>query len=218
MVTVGGIEQTIHAALATFSADSLSAHMLAGFTMSFNSARVCRYCMATHTEIKEKFRESDFVLRTPEVHQYHLMCIENTEDQRMYGVNYPSPFNELNYFDVTQAFPPDIMHDLLEGVIPLIIKLVLSWAHKEKHITIQELNDELQQLSIGQNDKKNKPVQLSERTLHKSGIAGPASQKCFLFKILPFLMAHRVPPNSKHWNVFLLCCDIVIAPRLSNLK
>lgn len=135
----------------------------------------------------------------------------------MYGVNYTSPFNELNYFDVTQAFPPDIMHDLLEGVIPLVIKLVLSWAHKEKHITIQELNDELQQLSIGQNDKKNKPVQLSERTFHKSGVAGSASQKWLLFRILPFLMAHRIPSNSKHWNVFLLCrdiVDIVIAPRV----
>lgn len=39
--TMDGIEQTIHAALATFSADNLSAHMLAGFTMSFNSHRVC---------------------------------------------------------------------------------------------------------------------------------------------------------------------------------
>lgn len=94
------------------------------------------------------------------------------------------------------------MHDLLEGVIPLIIKLVLSWAHKEKHITIQELNNELQQLSIGQNDKKNTPVELSERTLHKSGIVGSASQKWFLFRILPFLMAHHIPPNSKHWKVF----------------
>lgn len=63
-VTIGGIEQTIHAALATFSADNLSAHMLAGFSMSFNSARVCCYCMATHTEMKKKI-------------QRELFCFEN---------------------------------------------------------------------------------------------------------------------------------------------
>lgn len=57
-----------------------------------------------------------------------------------YGVNGPSPFSELNYFDVTKAFPPDIMHDLLEGVFPLVLKLVVCQAHKEKHITIQEIN------------------------------------------------------------------------------
>lgn len=135
----------------------------------------------------------------------------------MYGVNYSSPFNELNYFEVTKTFPPDLMHDLLEGVIPLIIKLVLSWAHREKHITIQEVNNELEKLSIGQNDKRNKPVHLSEQILHGSGIVGSASQKWFLFRILPLLIAHRIPPNSKQWNVFLLCCDIVdivIAPKV----
>jgi len=38
-IIVDGIEQTIHAARATLSADNLSAHMLAGFT-----------CRLTHTE------------------------------------------------------------------------------------------------------------------------------------------------------------------------
>lgn len=33
-ITVDGIEHTIHAATAAFSADNLSAHMLGGFTMS----------------------------------------------------------------------------------------------------------------------------------------------------------------------------------------
>lgn len=36
-VTINGIEQTVYAAVAMFSADNLSAHMLGGFTMSFNS-------------------------------------------------------------------------------------------------------------------------------------------------------------------------------------
>ena len=69
-----------------------------------------------------------------------------------YGVSGPSPLSELNYFDVTKA--PDIMHDLLEGVIPLVLKIVVCQAHKEKHITIQEINEELQHLAIGQNAKK----------------------------------------------------------------
>lgn len=75
----------------------------------------------------------------------------------------------MHYFDVTGALPPDIMHDLLEGVIPLVMKLVIGKAYTEKHITIQEINEELQKIHIGQNDKENKPVQLSER-LHKVGI------------------------------------------------
>lgn len=80
---------------------------------------------------------------------------------------------------MTQAFSPDIMHDLLEGVIPLIIELVLSWTQRKTYY-YSRVNDELQQLSIGQNDKRNTAVQLSERTLHKSGIAESVSQKWFL--------------------------------------
>lgn len=39
----------VRAALASISGDNLSAHMIGGFSMSFNSGRICRYCMATHS-------------------------------------------------------------------------------------------------------------------------------------------------------------------------
>lgn len=122
--------------------------------------------------------------------------------------------SELAYFDTTKSFPPDIMHDLLEGVIPLVLRLVLTQAHREKHITIDEVNEELKKMSFGQNDTANKPVLLSENLIRKSGIVGSASQKWCLFRLLPFLIAHSVPPDSKYWHVFLLCqeiSDIVMA-------
>ncbi len=46
------------------------------------------------------------------------------------------------------------MHDFLEGVVPLVLRLVLSKAHREEVITIQEFNEELRKLAFGQNDKK----------------------------------------------------------------
>ena len=58
------------------------------------------------------------------------------------------PFHELDYFDVNKAFPPDIMHDVLEGVLPLVMKLVIAEARKQRHITIREFNDGLKELSI----------------------------------------------------------------------
>ena len=51
IVSVGGKEHKVYAALATFSADNLSAHMIGGFRMCFNSGRICCYCMAAHSEI-----------------------------------------------------------------------------------------------------------------------------------------------------------------------
>lgn len=43
--------------------------------------------------------------------------------------------------------------------------------------------------NVGQNDKANKPVLLSEQLLQTSGIVGRATQKWCLFRLLPFIMA-----------------------------
>lgn len=166
--------------------------------MSFNSGRICHYCMATNTNMKEMFSETNFALRTAEVHQCHLNRIQQFPDDRVtYGVNSPSPFEELPYFDVTTSLPPNIMHDLLEEVIPLVVELVISKAHTERHITIREVKEEMQTLCIGQNEKKNKPVQLSGR-LQNVGVAGSASQNLCIFRLLPFVIAHCVSVNCKY--------------------
>ena len=45
----------------------------------------------------------------------------------MFGVNRRSLLTSLTYFDVTSGtMIPDVMHDFLEGVIPLELKLMLK--------------------------------------------------------------------------------------------
>lgn len=147
---VNGMEKHVFGAVAAILGDNLSLHMIGGFAMSFGAGRICRYCMATHSEMKKNFSESDFVLRNVDVHRYHLECVkQNPENKGMYGVRVGSVFDQLDYFDVTISLPPDVMHDFLEGVAPLVLRLVVCKAHQEKHITIQELNDELRKMSIG---------------------------------------------------------------------
>ena len=70
------------------------------------------------------------------------------------------------------------MHDLLEGVVPLTLKLIIP--KLRSYCTIQQLNSELQSVSFGKNDIKNKPVTLP-RNLSSSSVHGSASEKlCFL--------------------------------------
>jgi len=45
----------------------------------------------------------------------------------MFGVNRRSLLMSLSYFDVTSgSLIPDVMHDFLEGVVPLELKLMLK--------------------------------------------------------------------------------------------
>ena len=49
------------------------------------------------------------------------------QDSVTYGVNFTSPLNDLKYFHVANfQLPQDIMHVMLEGVIPYEMKLMLG--------------------------------------------------------------------------------------------
>lgn len=82
-----------------------------------------------------QFVESQFQLRTPEKHSDHCDLVEQEDlsslDQQHYsatfGVNRRALLNSLRYFDVTSgALIPDIMHDILEGALPLEMKCMLK--------------------------------------------------------------------------------------------
>lgn len=85
-----------------------------------------RYC--------SKFLESQFEIRTSSKHSYICNLLEHNDisaaDKQhyslVYGVNRPALLNTLQYFDVVSgSLIPDITHDILEGALPLEIKLLL---------------------------------------------------------------------------------------------
>lgn len=53
------------------------------------------------------------------------------------------------YFHVTESINVDIMHDILEGVAPLEVKLMLRhFIYEEKLITLEQLNDRILSFSV----------------------------------------------------------------------
>ena len=79
--------------------------------------------------------EGQFKLRSDSEHYKHCDLIEATDlpaaDRQhyslVYGVNRRALLDKLSYFSVTSgALVPDIMHDILEGVLPLQVKLMLK--------------------------------------------------------------------------------------------
>lgn len=63
-----------------------------------------------------------------------------------------------------------MMLDMLEGVLPLTMKHAICEAHRQKHITIAELNEELKKFCLGQNDRANKSVLLSADSSKPQGL------------------------------------------------
>ena len=210
-VYVDGKELTYHAILATVSCDNLTAHALAGFSSCFNSGRICRQCMAHYSEIQEKFSESDFVIRSPEIHKCHLEKIRmNPSDTGTYGVLRDCPFSALDYFCTVTSFPPDLMHDILEGVIPLVLKFTILHLHSAGILTITHINNELELFKFGQNDCKSQPAKIPSN-FHRGDMTlpGKASEKLCIFRCLPFLIGCSIPVDDEVWKLYLDAREIV---------
>ena len=121
-----------------------------------------------------------FQLRTREVHDRH--CEMVAQDQTLgsvYGVKRSSVLNQSRYFHVIGGLDLDIMHDQLEGVLPLEIKMLLRKVIQVDHlITLDALNERIATFQYGPVDQKNKPSPLKQQiftsdaaTLSQTGLS-----------------------------------------------
>ena len=77
----------------------------------------------------------------------------------------------MEHFHVcSNQLPQDIMHILLEGVLPYTIKAMLkSYVNDKKYINIYDINDRLSHFKYSRAESKNKPSQISSNSLTEDG-------------------------------------------------
>lgn len=87
--------------------------------------QICLQVLYIRLEIQDKeVGAGGFSLRTEEIHTNHLKTLEENSLNNCYGVKTKCVLSEkLTTFNVTCSFPPDIVHDLFEGIVPVEISL-----------------------------------------------------------------------------------------------
>ena len=87
-----------------------------------------------------------------------------------FGVNCRSLLVDLKYFDLCSgALIPDIMHDLLEGVLQHETKLMLKhFIDDEHYFTCARLNECMRCLDLGYMEKCDRPTEITSDKLHSS--------------------------------------------------
>lgn len=204
--------------LLAFLADNLAAHELGGFKESFSFAKqFCRSCLADKEQSQKYFREDQFNVRTPEVHADQCSQLNGANSMAMsteYGINRQSLLDDLPYFSVVNNMPHDVMHDMLEGVIPYELKLVIQNFISKSYFSLETLNHRLKAFDFGYSEIGDKPAPIdAESKLRQS-----ASQMWLLAKIFPLIIGDLVPRNDTNWECFLKLlkiCEICTAPVLS---
>jgi len=212
------IDDKAHKLFGSVSADNLASHYTGGFRMCFNSGRMCRFCMICFDRICEFGSETwDGYpkLRTEKEHDMHVSSVvADGTLAPVYGVTKPSALHSLESFHAVTSLPPDCMHDVLEGVIPQVLKVCLRGLIVEKIVTVQTFNERLERFKFGQNDAKNIPC-TRPASFPKSGISGSAAQKWCLFRYRALLIGDLVPVDNVSWELYICCrkmTEIIFAP------
>lgn len=123
-------------------ADNLAAHGLAGFNESFRSMYFCRFCLATQTDMQTSDAVTGcFEMRTKDLYNTLFQEIKTNGSGENYGVKHSCIISDhLSHFHPITGFPPDLRHDLLEGVVPVELTHCLKGMIAKKYFTLEELN------------------------------------------------------------------------------
>ena len=220
-VYVNGTCEKYDVALLSFLADNLAAHQVGGFKESMSFAhRICRSCMTTTEKAQTNFVEANFELRTPETHVKQCTYLEQSQHQqrnelsKIYGINRKSVLENI---PVAQNLPHDIMHDLLEGVIPYELKVMLTHFISNCHyFTLKQLNEQLLNYDFGYTEASDKPSALHD-VKPESSLRQSAAQMWLFATVLPLLIGDLIPETSEHWNCFLLLLKLKILCQIDTL-
>ena len=192
------------------AADNLAAHSLGGFQESFNVEKFCRFCLVSRKDIQTcDVRTGNFVLRSPESFDEAVNVLKQSDVASVDGVKRDCPLNSLTGFHTCTGFPPDFLHDVLEGIVPVELSLCLADLISKKYFKLEELNSEIQSFPFKFSDKTNCPQKIPS-TFRKTGtVGGNGHENWSLVRFLPLIIGHRVPEGDQTWEIVLELKDLV---------
>lgn len=115
-----------------------------------------------------------------------------------------------SYFDVTTGFPPDIVHDLFEGIVPFELALCLRLLIiKKKYFTLCTLNDLISSFNFKWADKTNQPHPVALSFASKKTVGGNAHENWSPIRFLPLFIGYCVPCEEPAWQILTDLKDIV---------
>lgn len=122
-----------------------------------------------HYQIPMQFDEAKVRLRNIQQHRRHCGLLDVSGCSREYGVNRLSILDQAPYFDLCKCMPHDIMHVILEGVLPLQCKLLLVHCiYEERYFSLKKLNRLISEFEYGYTEASNVPRPLDNDHLKSS--------------------------------------------------
>lgn len=119
----------------------------------------------------------------------------------------------LAHFSVHTGYLPDIMHDLLEGIVPVELARCLAMLIPKEHFSLEMLNKSILNFTYKRADKTNRPHVIPQTFTKRTTIGGNAHENWSLLRLLPFMIGHLVPEDETAWQILMdlkdnVCCKV----------
>ena len=216
VVTIKGVEETFRGAVLMCLGDNLGSNALGGFKESFSFAsRFCRTCYVLNTAYKTLSISTELELRSEDKHRCECDLVNgplHDHYSKTYGINRRSALLDIPFYSMFKGgLPHDSMHDILEGVAPLEISLLLCHCIISKRLlSLEEYNRRLLQFDFGYTEASKAPPITSRSTLiDGKHLKASASQMLLLIRILPLMVGDLIPESDPNWKCFLTFAKIV---------
>ena len=199
--------ETYFASISQVVADNLALHQLFSLKANFIGDNICHLCDANRDSIQINFNESLFKKKTQDIYNKNLT--DNSDTFKEHGYKTNCVLNELKYFHTTKNYMFDITHDFWEGIVPLELSLILKvFISEKKYFNLNFLNERIKSFEYGPVEGINKPSPLK---LDGSDIKvkQKAAKISCLFRMLPFLIADKIPDDDEHWELYLILSQII---------
>lgn len=167
--------------------DNLGINVLFGFAGGFNATYFCRLCRSSKADTQLMTCEDDSTVRSVASYDEQISKLEVNSQLDMKeteGVKKNCLLNNLKSFHVCKNVSVDIMHDILEGVIPYFLKSFF------KHCIDKKICDEtnsvrrVRDFNYGKLNSKNKPSKLR---IGSENLGQNATQYHCIMIHLPFI-------------------------------
>ena len=115
-------------------------------------------------------------------------------------LSFSSQTESLEHFHVIDGLPPDVCHDLLEGIVPYEIALCLSKFIHDKHFSFSELYDCMNNFAFRGKDLVDKPQPLGKNFMERHLVCGNATENRSLLRQLPLMPKELIPIHDPAWQ------------------
>lgn len=180
--------QQLRGTIVNLMADNMG-YNLALSLAGHSASHFCRICELSKESCQQTTIEIQSEYRSNESYQRHLNVISNSNGKinlkDTHGVVRYCKLNDLNYFSIFKNISVDIMHDLTEGIVPLVLKHLFEFCFEANIFKFDELKTMCNYYSYPKVFQRNKPSSISMTRQHLG--QNSSQTKCLMLN-LPFIL------------------------------